>query len=289
MYTVTLESIDLLIRDLRFKETVLYSDNPHFGEKKQTKHTHTHDKMAYNFKGKKYIVTGAGGDIGGAIAKTLAGEGARVFALDRVQEKLDDLVENMPDIVSVLQDLRKWDETAEKVEKLGDFDGLVSCAGVFGWHKAVEVSKESLDKFNDILLNAPINLMLVVGKKMIASGNGGSIVNISSVASKAATNATLAYSVSKAGLDMATKIFALELGPHKIRVNSVNPWLIPTSLSKAHMTEEFFKGAVDKTPLGQQLEIQNVVDLVMFLLSDQSVMITGTNNLVDGGYTCQLP
>ena len=245
--------------------------------------------MAYNFKGKKYIVTGAGGDIGGAIAKTLAGKGARVFALDCVQEKLDDLVENMPDIVPVLQDLRNWDETAEKVEKLGDFDGLVNCAGIFAWHKAVEVSKESLDKSNDILLNAPINLMQVVGKKMIASGNGGSIVNISSVASKAATNATLAYSVSKAGLDMATKIFALELGPHKISVNSVNPWLIPTGLTKPTFTEEFFKGAIDKTPLGQQMEIQNVVDLVMFLLSDQSVMITGTNNLVDGGYTCQLP
>ena len=245
--------------------------------------------MEYNFQGKKYVVTGAGGGIGRAIAENLASRGAKVFALDCVKENLDDLVQTMPDIVSVHQDLSKWDETAEIVEKLGDLDGLVNCAGILVPQMAVDVTKELIDKHYAINLNAPINLMQVVGKKMIASGNGGSIVNISSCSSKGASKGTLAYSVSKAGLDMATKMFALELGLHKIRVNSVNPFLIPTGMTKPLCTEEIFQGAVGKTPLGQQLELQNVVDLVMFLLSDQSVMITGTNTLIDGGYTCQLP
>ena len=234
-------------------------------------------------------MTGAGGDIGRAIAENLAAKGAKVFALDCVKDTLDDLVKKMPDIVSVHQDLRNWDETAEKSVNLGDIDGLVNCAGITIPHMVLEVTKEILEKNYDVHLNAPINLMQVVGKKMIVSGNGGSIVNISSVASKSATKGSLAYSVSKAGLDMATKMFALELGPHKIRVNSVNPGLIPTGLSKPLCTEEILQGVVDKTPLGQQLEIQNAVDLVLFLLSDQSAMITGTNNLIDGGYACQLP
>ena len=245
--------------------------------------------MAYNFEGKKYIITGAGGAIGSAIAENLSVRGAKVFALDCVKETLDDLVGKMPYIVSVLQDLSNWDETAETVEKLGDFDGLVNCAGIFALEMAVNVSKESLNKFYDINLNAPINLMQVVGKKLIASGKGGSIVNISSVASKGAFKGALAYSVSKAGLDMATKMFALELGPHKIRVNSIHPVVIPTGMTEPLFTGEMFKQIVDKTALGQQLEVQHVVDLVLFLLSDQSVMITGTSNLIDGGYTCQLP
>ena len=171
--------------------------------------------MAYNFQGKKYTVTGAGGDIGRAIAENLAGKGAKVFALDCIKEKLDDLVGQTPDIISVHQDLSNWHETAEKVETLGDFDGLVNCAGILGMQIAIEVSKGSLDKYYAVNLNAPINLMQVVGKKMIASGKGGSIVNMSSVGSKGAFKGMLAYNVSKAGLDMATKIFALELGPHK--------------------------------------------------------------------------
>ena len=104
----------------------------------------------------------------------------------------------MPDIISVHQDLRNWDETAETVEKLGDFDGLVNCAGKVATEMALVVLKDSLNKHYDINLNAPINLMQVVGKEMIASGNGGSIVNISSCASKGAAKGMLAYSDSKA-------------------------------------------------------------------------------------------
>ena len=246
-------------------------------------------KMAYNFQGRKYIVTGAGGGLGSAIAESLNNKGAKVYALDYAKEALDELVEKMSDIVAVHQDLTNWEETAEKVDQLGVIDGLVNCAGILIPQMVVDVTKENLYKHYDINLSAPINLMQVVGKKMIAARQGGSIVNISSCSSKGASKGILAYSVSKAGLDMATKMFALELGPHKIRVNTVHPGLIPTSMSKSVCTEEAFKEAIDKMPLSKQLTIQNVVDLVMFLLSDQSEMITGTSNVVDGGYTCQLP
>ena len=80
--------------------------------------------------------------------------------------------------------------------------------------------------------------MQVAGKKMIAIGNGGSIVNVSSCVTEGTAKGQLAYSVSKAGLDMATKMFVLELGPHKIRVNSVNPFLVRTGMTKPLCTDE---------------------------------------------------
>ena len=74
--------------------------------------------MTYNFQGKKYLVTGAGRGIGRAIADNLASNRAKVCALDCIKDNLDDLVGKMPEIISVYQDLRNWDETAEKVDKL---------------------------------------------------------------------------------------------------------------------------------------------------------------------------
>ena len=93
-------------------------------------------------------------------------------------------MKQIPDIVPVLQDLENWDETERTVNALGDIHGLVNCAAViFQFTPAVDVPRENLKKCQDVNLNAPINLMQVVGKKMIASGKGGSIVNISSIGS----------------------------------------------------------------------------------------------------------
>ena len=201
-----------------------------------------------------------------------------------------DLVKEHVGIIPLLQDLQNWDETAEIIDKLEDIDGLVNCAAIFGESiSPLEVSKKNLDKFLDINLNAPINLMQVIGKKMIANGRGDSIVNISSCSSKGASKASMPYKISKSGLDMATRVFALELGPYNIRVNSVNPGLMPTDMTRPVTPDDRFKRVETLTPLGRLVEIQNIVDIVLFLLSDQSRMITGTHNFIVGGYTCQLP
>ena len=246
--------------------------------------------MTYDFKERAYLVTGAGRNIGRTIAIDLVKNGAKVYALDFNSENLEDFVKDHPSVVALHQDLRNWNETAEKLDKLKDIDGLVNCAGIFGgFISPLEVSKESLDKYFDINLNAPINLMQVIGKKMIAKGDGGSIVNISSCSSKGASKASMPYKISKSGLDMATKMFALELGPYNIRVNSVNPGMIRTDMTRPVTSDDRFQRLEALTPLGRLVEIQTVVNLVLFLLSDQSKMITGTNTLIDGGYTCQLP
>ena len=97
--------------------------------------------------------------------------------------------------------------------------------------------------------------MQVVGKKMAASGKGGSIVNISSQLSTLAMGGMLAYSLSKAGLNMATKMFAPELGPDNIRVNTVVPGPVSNDLLRLVRTEEEIQVLVKKSPLGRLIQI----------------------------------
>ena len=128
----------------------------------------------------------------------------------------------------------------------------------------------------DSLFNITDNLSLDVSlawKKMAASGRVGSIVNISSQLSNLAMGGMLAYSLSKAGLNMATKMFALELGPDTIRVNTVIPGPVSNNLLLLVRTKEAIQVLVKKSPLGHLAQHQDVAVLVLFLLSDRSTMI----------------
>ena len=208
--------------------------------------------MAYNFEGKHIIVTGAGRNVGRGIAKRLAEIGARVYALDYIKENLDSLVKVVPNIQLLLQDLENLEETKDTVMKLDNLDGLVNCAGViFPPEVVVDVPKETFVKSLNVNLLAHINLMQEVGKKMMSSGKGGSIVNISSQFSQLAFPGILPYAVAKAGLNMATRMFALELGPHKIRVNAICPGMVDTHMARAVVTDEFIKRGASKIPIGR--------------------------------------
>ena len=122
--------------------------------------------------------------------------------------------------------------------------------------------------------------MQVIGKKMVETGEGGSVVNLSSILGLG----TSQYNISKAALDMATKQFALELGPHQIRVNSVNPTVVVTD-----MANEFWGDPInpvrilEQTVLGRVAEVHEVVGPILYLLSDASSMVTGTVNPIEGG------
>ena len=242
----------------------------------------------YSFEGRKILVTGSGRGIGRGIASSLAAAGANVYALDCDKETLDDLAKEIPAITTIHQDLKDWEQTKETVSRIDDLDGLINSAAIVMQGAATDLPKDQLDLILDVNLKAAINLMQVVGKKMVLNGRGGSIVNISSVAGTVAISNMLSICVAKAGLNMATKVFALELGPHKVRVNSLVPTLVNTRL-KDTVSDEFIKSFVSKIPMGRMNEIEDVVQCGLFLLSDLSKMVTGTTVTVDGGHTCYLP
>ena len=138
------------------------------------------DEMPFDFSGKKVLITGAGRGIGRELAKAVASAGGEVYALTKTKANLDSLISECERIHPVLADLEDWDATRAAVDNLGTMDGVVNNAGVsYPWEKSLEVSRELLNKTLNINLLAAINVIQVVGKKMVAAGKGGSIVNIS--------------------------------------------------------------------------------------------------------------
>ncbi|XP_060569046.1 D-erythrulose reductase-like [Ruditapes philippinarum] len=242
--------------------------------------------MPFDFRGKKVLVTGAGKGIGRGVAIALNKAGSKVYALSRTKSTLDSLVEECPDIIPIVADLCDWEDTREKLEQLEVLDGLVNNAGIGGHdYDAVDCPKEYIKHILDNNLLSAINCSQVVAKKMIESKVKGSIINCSSVGSLAAYPRALPYSVSKAGMDMVTKQFALELGPNGIRVNSVNPAVVYTPLVQ-NLVENgtlSLETVINNIPMGRILTMEDIVDPIMYLLSDHSAMVTGQMHVVDGG------
>ncbi|XP_052069809.1 D-erythrulose reductase-like [Mytilus californianus] len=240
--------------------------------------------MEIKLDGKKALVTGAGKGIGRAIAKKLVECGAETYALSRTQADLDTLKKEVPSMHVIQIDLQEWDKSRETIAKIGPVDLLVNNAGVSKLAKFTEMKKEDLNYVMDVNFNAVFNVSQVVAKAMVERGEGGSIINISSAASQDALMDHAAYCPSKAAVDMLTKCMALELGPHKIRVNSINPTVTWTDMAKMHWSDPAkSEPMLAKIPLGKFIGVEDVVNSVIFLLSDKSAMTTGECVRIDGG------
>uniref|UniRef100_A0A6G1SDZ8 L-xylulose reductase n=1 Tax=Aceria tosichella TaxID=561515 RepID=A0A6G1SDZ8_9ACAR len=238
-----------------------------------------------DFEGKTALVTGAGSGIGRVLVERLVGLGTKVIAVSQTQEKLDSLKKELGDlVVPVACNLADWDETEARVKPYCDsVDFLINNAGYAHMKPIEEIPKEEVDKILNINVRAPILLSALVSKGMKERRNGV-IVNVSSVASMKAENRHVPYAASKAALDMITNCCALEFGPYNIRVNSVNPTLVWTDMAKINWNDPKARSALlSKIPLNKFVEIREVIDPIIFLLSNQSSMISGTNIPIDGG------
>lgn len=244
--------------------------------------------MDINFKGQRALVTGAGKGIGRSTAKMLVECGAEVIALSRTQADLDSLKEEVPTIQTVCLDLSDTEAATKKIESLGHISLLVNNAGIAILGPFEEIKLEDFDKIFSVNVKAPLFIAQVVAKQMIARGSGGAIVNVSSQASMIALKDHTLYCSTKAAIDMLTKSLALELGPHKIRVNAVNPTVVLTDMGRLGWSDPAkAKPMLDTTPLGRFAEVEDVVHSIIYLLSDKANMITGTMLPIDGGRLVQ--
>lgn len=241
--------------------------------------------VTFNFAGKRALVTGAARGIGRVIAIALSKAGAETFALSKTKENLDALVKEYPAIHPVCVDLSKWEETKKAVEKLGHIDLLVNNAGIALRQPFLEIDQENIDKTFSLMFDAVINVSQIVAKSMIKNNKPGSIVNISSQVSKRATVSQAVYGASKGALDNLTKHMVLELGPHKIRINSVHPTVVLTDLGKYWNDDKVGGPMKARIPLGRFAEESEMVGPVLFLLSDSASMVNGAFLTVDGGFT----
>ncbi|XP_060558817.1 D-erythrulose reductase-like [Ruditapes philippinarum] len=241
-----------------------------------------------NLLGKNILVTGAGRGIGRAISITLSKQGSNVYALSRTPSSLESLVKEHKSIVPIVGDVNDWEDTKRKIEDLKVMDGLVNNAGIMNDFAPVHsLTRQQLCAVLETNLLGAINCTNVVTEKMIKEGKSGSIVNVSSNSTLSTVyGGIMPYVISKAGLDAATRQFAYELGPHGIRVNSVNPGLVwGTDMTNANLKSnpELREKIEYRTPMKKLVELDDVTGTVIYFLSDLSSMVTATANIIDGG------
>ena len=244
--------------------------------------------MAYDFTGKRALVTGAGKGIGRTTAKALLQCGAEVIALSRTQSDLDSLKQEAPGIQTLLADVSDIKSTIALLEPLLPIHLLVNNAAVGApMQPFLEVKEEDYDQMMHINLKSILFISQAVAKDLVQRELPGSIVNVSSKASMVCVAADLTvYSTSKAGLDMLSKMMGYELGPKGIRVNTVNPTVVMTPMGKMAWGDPAKAGPVlARIPMRKFAEEEDISDAILFLLSDKSGMINCVTLPVDGGYT----
>ncbi|XP_045630925.1 carbonyl reductase [NADPH] 2-like [Ursus americanus] len=246
---------------------------------------HRVSTMQLNFSSLQALVTGAGKGIGRDTVKALHALGAKVIAVSRTNTDLVSLSKECPGIETVCVDLGDWEATERALGNVGPVDLLVNNAAVVIKQPFLEVTKEALDRTLSVNLRSVFQVSQIVARGLIQRGVPGSIVNVSSVVAHVSFPNLAVYSSTKGAMTTLTKVMAAELGPYKIRVNSVNPTVVPTARSQRVLTDpEFTRKLKERHPLQKFAEVEDVVNSILFLLSDRSASISGSGILVDAGY-----
>lgn len=242
--------------------------------------------------GRVAVVTGASKGIGAAIAKQLAADGANVvvnYATSRegADRVVSEITEAGGKAIAVGASVAKESDVeilfAETQKAYGKVDILVNNAGVYGFAPLEQVTAEEYKRQYDTNV---LGLLLTTKAALPHfPAEGGSVINISSVASALAPAAASVYASTKGAVDTITKTLAKELAPRRIRVNAINPGLIITegTHSAGIVGSDFERGAVAATPLGRAGQPEDIAPPVSFLASDDARWITGETIFVSGG------
>jgi len=246
-----------------------------------------------DLEGKVAIVTGASKGIGAGIARGLAAAGAAVvvnYAADRAgaERVVAEIAAGGGKAIAVHGDVAKetdvkrlFDETRKA---FGALDVLVNNAGVYKFATLEEFTAAEFHREFDINV---LGTLLATKEAVRHFGTrGGSIINLSSVASERGIPGAAIYSATKSAIDGATRSLAAELGPHKIRVNAIAPGGVETEGTRAVgvIGSDFEKAMVAATPLGRFGQPDDIARVAVFLASDASAWITGERLTVSGGY-----
>src|SRR4051794_31434203 len=234
------------------------------------------------------IVTGAANGIGRATAERLRDDGFRVAGLDLEPVELDGVHGVRCDVA----DVDGHDALVGRIEdELGAVQALVNVAGVFLPQRVSELDPKTFRRQLAILLDGPVFLARAAGLRMAARG-GGRIVNLTSVQAAHGEEAALAYGAAKAGLEAATRVLAIELGPSGVLVNAVAPGFVRTRMSVIdgvnELDSDWFRIVYQeqrKLPLRRAAEPREVAAAITHLVSPDNTYVSGASLRVDGGLT----
>lgn len=242
--------------------------------------------------GKIAVVTGASKGIGAGIAKALAAEGASVV-VNYASSKIgaDAVVASITKAggkaIAVAGDVSKAAEAQgiidAAIKNYGRLDILVNNSGVYKMAPLEEVTDTEFHRIFNINV---LGVILTTKAAVKYLGEGGSIINIGSGVSRVTPPGTVVYTATKGALDAITGVLARELGPKKIRVNSINPGLVQTEGSTAggFLAGEFEQQVVAQTPLGRTGQPEDIADVAVFLASNDARWLTGELILATGGF-----
>ena len=242
-------------------------------------------------KGKVAVVTGASKGIGAGIAKAFAAEGASVvvnYASSKAgaDKVVADIIAAGGKAVAVGGDVSKAAEAQgiidAAIKNYDRLDILVNNSGVYEFAPIESITEEAFHKtFNINVLGAILTTQAAV-KHL---GEGASIINIGSAVSRITPANSTVYTGSKGALDAITGVLARELGPRKIRVNSVNPGMVDTEGAQTGgmIGSDFETALIAQTPLGRTGKVGDIAPIAVFLASDDSAWLTGEQLLATGG------
>lgn len=239
------------------------------------------------FKGRKVIVTGACGIIGGWIARAFADAGAELCLTDHRDDALAEAVKTYDgkafgiraDLMSA-EDMERF--AAEVGKQWGAPDILINNAGIYPSGFLLDIGIEDFDAIMGVNLRAPFLLSKLFARQMIDHQVKGSIINISSGAARKMRSTVVPYCTSKTALDRLSKGFALELAEYGIRVNIVEPGFAAGSTVSA-LTDEHVDTVTGSIPLGRASSSEDVANAVLYLSSSAASYVTGATLAVDGG------
>ena len=245
-----------------------------------------------SLEGKVALVTGAGTGMGRAFAVAFAEAGADVAICSLSGDGLAEVARQIESMgrraLAVKADVSSKADVdglvSRTVSELGRIDALVNNAAVATKGDLMDTEEEVWNRVIDINLKGCYLCCRAAGRFMVEQ-KSGSIINIASTVGFRAKTDRTAYSVSKAGVIMLTRVLARELGPHNVRVNVVAPGTVRTRLNEPWLAdEEATRAVLANIPLGRVAEPEDIAGAVLFLASDSARWITGSSIVVDGGF-----
>lgn len=254
------------------------------------------DMNPFTLENKVIVISGAGSGIGRQCAISCARMGARLILLDINGDGLSEtagMIERSSDHYCATVDLLDYPNVSSIIEdavmKVGRINGILNCAGISTTNLFKLTKEKELDKFFKTNVYSGFFLSQECTKFRRFSKDGGSIVFFSSIAGNLGTVGKSTYGMTKAALLSLSRNLACELAPKKIRVNSITPGVIctPINMNLPHMKDPEQRDAIETQHLLGLGEPSDVANACIFLLSDASRWVTGTNLVVDGGFSAK--